>query len=175
MKIIDSKIKDCKLIAPDVFRDFRGEYVETWHKNYYKTLFPSDAEAEFVQDDFSVSQRHVLRGLHGDPHTWKLVQAPMGGFVLTVLDVRKGSPSYGQYEQFSLSDFNRWQVLIPAGCANGHLCLTEKCMFSYKQTAYYDRDSQFSYSYKSAGIVWPVVEEWLILSERDKNAPLWTP
>jgi dTDP-4-dehydrorhamnose 3,5-epimerase len=94
MIIQDTAIKDCKLIKPDVFYDFRGEYIETWQREYYKGIFPKDINTpEFVQDDFSVSNNGTLRGLHGDPDTWKLVQCPMGELLLGVLDIRDDSPT----------------------------------------------------------------------------------
>jgi len=170
----ETKIQGCFIIVPEVFYDFRGEYVETWQKNYYQHLLPENVE--FVQDDFSVSRKGVLRGLHGDPQTWKLVQCPMGELLLGVLDVRDGSPTRGVWELFPLNEKNRWQVLIPAGCANGHLCLSDKCMFDYKQTTFYDQQKQFSYYYNSGGIIWPV-PRWFLsgISERDANAPTWIP
>jgi dTDP-4-dehydrorhamnose 3,5-epimerase len=170
MVVKDTKIEGCKLIKPEVFYDFRGEYVETWSLQNYDSLVKG---ATFKQDDFSVSQRGVLRGLHGDPLTWKLIQCPMGELLLGVLDVRVNSPTKGEWELFPLNEKNRWQVLIPAGCANGHLCLSEKCMFDYKQTTYYSEQKQFSYHYSSGGIKWPDNDTVPLLSERDLNASVW--
>ena len=117
------------VFTPDVFHDFRGEYVETWNHKDWPNVF--------VQDDISVSRKHVLRGLHGDAHTVKLVQCLHGAFYLAVVDCRRGSQTFGNVETFTLNDKGRQQVLIPAGCANGHLCLTETCIFGYKQSALY--------------------------------------
>lgn len=166
MEIRNTVIDDCKLIIPEIFHDFRGEYVETWNIEGYNILhIPS-----FKQDDFSISRQGVLRGLHGDPLTWKLVQCPMGELLLGVLDIREVSQTRGKWQLFPLNDKNRWQVLIPPGCANGHLCLSEKCMFYYKQTTLYEEQKQFSYHYTSSGITWPSGYDFK-LSERDKNAP----
>jgi dTDP-4-dehydrorhamnose 3,5-epimerase len=172
MQVKQTKIDGCKLIIPQVFYDFRGEYVESWHQNFYDALFPPDSKLKFVQDDFSISRRDVLRGMHGDAGTWKLVQCPMGELLIGVLDTRKDSPSYGNWELFPLNEKNRWQLLIPAGVSNGHLCLSEKCMFSYKQTSYYGEYEQFTHHFTSGGMLWPAPDR-VVLSERDELARVW--
>ena len=133
MLIEKTKIDDCIILKPDIYYDYRGEYIETYNKNIYKTI----CEKEFVVDDISVSRRNVLRGLHGDFKTWKLIQCLYGAILQVVVDWRKNSSTYKQHLTFSINDKNRWQVLIPAGCLNGHLCLSKQCIFSYKQTQYY--------------------------------------
>ena len=171
----DTTIQYCKHIFPDVFYDFRGEYVETYNKKQYDELWPSGVwHSVFVQDDFSLSTKHTLRGFHGDADTWKLVQAKIGTIILWVIDVRKDSSTYGVNQTFLLNERNREQVLIPNNCAIAHLCLSDYCMFDYKQTEYYDREMQFSYNYKSNGVVWSIPDDKLVLSDRDRNAPLWT-
>jgi len=174
MIVQNTTIKDCKHISPYVFYDFRGEYVETYNKQEYDKLFPIGVSSEFVQDDFSLSEKYTLRGFHGDEKTWKLVQAKIGTIILIVIDVRKESSTYGVHQGFLLNERNRQQILVPSNCAIAHLCLSDCCMFDYKQTEYYDRDIQFSYNYKSNGVVWPIPDNKLILSDRDRNAPLWT-
>lgn len=162
----------CKEIAPDVFYDHRGEYIETWNEQDYLPLVnPAGSSAsptKFVQDDISVSRRDTLRGLHGDSITWKLVQCPYGSLLLTVLDLRQDSPTFLKYQQWTLNDKNRRQVLVPPGCVNGHLCLTETCLFSYKQTSYYHQQKQVSVRYDTFGITWPVAHP--VLSQRDRDA-----
>lgn len=171
MVIEETAIQDCKHIMPRVFYDFRGEYVETWNMERYNVLLPDGIE--FVQDDFSMSDKYTLRGFHGDPKTWKLVQAQVGRIQLCLIDMRKSSSTYGKNTGFIISETNRHQVLIPAGVAVAHLCLSEKCIFDYKQTEYYDRDMQFSYRYNSNGTRWPIPDDKIILSDRDRNSPLW--
>lgn len=173
MIVNNTTIQDCKHIFPGVFYDFRGEYVETYNKIQYDALFPPGINVEFVQDDFSLSERYTLRGFHGDAKTWKLVQAKVGSILLWIIDTRKDSWSYGVNAVFFLNEKNREQVLIPNNCAIAHLCLSATCMFDYKQTEYYDRDLQFSYNYKSNGVEWPIADSNLILSKRDRIAPLW--
>ena len=169
LHVEDTHIQGCRKIIPDVFYDFRGEYVETYNRAAYDKICP----CEFVQDDFSLSRRNVLRGLHGDPKTWKLIQCLHGEILFTVLDCRTDSPTRGRWQQWALSERNRWQILVPSGCANGHYCLTETCIFSYKQTTYYCDQSQFGYHYTSCGIPWPASSP--VLSQRDSSAPLWEP
>ena len=167
----DTKIESCKHVFPEVFYDFRGEYIETWNKSEYRDITP--VGKEFVQDDFSLSEKYTLRGFHGDSYTWKLVQAKVGSIILWVIDIRKQSHTYGVSQAFYINERNREQVLIPNNCAIAHLCLSDRCLFDYKQTEYYDRDMQFSYNYKSNGVVWPIPDDQLILSDRDRNASLW--
>jgi dTDP-4-dehydrorhamnose 3,5-epimerase len=170
-----TKIHLCQEIVLDVFSDHRGEYAETWNEAEYQPLInPPDSgkqNTKFVQDDVSISRKDTLRGLHGDDITWKLIQCLHGAFLLTVLDLRKDSPSFLQYQQWTLSEREHKQVLIPPGCVNGHLCLTESCVFSYKQTTYYQQQKQVTLRYDSFGIQWPVANP--ILSRRDDQARLY--
>lgn len=160
------KIEDALIIDPEGFEDHRGEYVETYNERDYRE---AGIDIHFVQDDYSVSTRNVLRGLHGDHKTWKLVSCPHGKYYLVVLDVRETSPTFGQWESFVLSCRNHKQVLIPPGCANGHLIISETAIFSYKQSEYYDPSSQFTIKYNDPryGIWWPIVNP--ILSRRDDS------
>jgi dTDP-4-dehydrorhamnose 3,5-epimerase len=172
MKITQSTIiADLVTITPPIHYDYRGEYVETFRTDTYAFFEADGRRIEFVEDDFSVSHRHVLRGLHGDGKTWKLIQCPWGEFYYVVVDMRKTSPTYLRWQSFVLNDRNRLQVLVPAGCANGHLVLSEKAIFSYKQSQYYSgMSAQFTVRWNDPklGIHWPVSNP--ILSERDACA-----
>jgi dTDP-4-dehydrorhamnose 3,5-epimerase len=153
------------------FYDFRGEYLETFSAKTYKFKDRYGNDVVFVEDDISVSKRGVLRGLHGDDRTWKLIQCLWGEIFVAVADMRGDSPTYLQWDSFSVSDKNRLQILIPAGCANGHLCLSERCIFSYKQSQYYSgSDNQFTVRWDDPklNISWPVSDP--LLSERDSTA-----
>ena len=156
-------IDGLRLIIPDIFHDFRGEYVETYNDMDW------DLGVKFVQDDISVSKHNVLRGLHGDNITWKLVQCLFGSFYLVIVDCRKDSPTYNKWHGYTLNDKNRHQILIPPGCANGHLCLSDSCLFHYKQSAYYQgADKQFTLRWNALNeVFWPISNP--VLSERDKN------
>ncbi len=172
MKIESSKIiSDLRIISLEVFHDFRGDYVETFNLDKYDFIDSNGGKIIFVEDDISVSQKGVLRGLHGDSKTWKLVQCLFGKFFYVVADVRIDSPSYLKWESFTLSEADRKQILVPAGCANGHLVLSEQCIFSYKQSQYYaDKKDQFVVRWDDPklNIDWP--EQKPILSERDAKA-----
>ncbi len=177
MKVESSRvISDLKIITPEIFYDFRGEYVETFNAREYSFIDAGGRKIEFVEDDISVSRRNVLRGLHGDAKTWKLIQCLHGEFYYVIADMRPQSPTYLSWQSFVLNDRNRRQVLVPAGCANGHLVLSESCIFSYKQSQYYEgMNEQFTVRWNDPAlrIFWPIDDP--ILSERDSGAkPLET-
>lgn len=170
--IADSElIPGLKILTPDVFRDHRGQYVETFNRRHYVFEDGDGQPLDFVEDDVSRSRAGVLRGLHGDDRTWKLVQCLWGRIVLAVIDMRADSPAFRRWQRFELDDENRRQVLIPAGCANGHYAITD-CLFGYKQSAYYrGAEKQFTVRWNdpAIGIDWPC--ESPVLSERDAGAP----
>jgi len=152
------------ITPPTIFEDFRGSYVETWNKAIYES---AGITVPFVQDDISVSSRHVLRGVHGDATTWKLISCLKGRFYLVVVNWNEDSPQYRKWTAFTLSDTNRRQVLVPPRFGNGHLVLSEEAIFHYKQSGYYDRASQFTILWDDpgVGIWWPVPQP--IVSQRD--------
>lgn len=115
--------------SPSVFREFRGEIFTTYHSDTHpvNTLLPAGS---VVHSRFSKSYKNVLRGLHYDDKTYKLVQALVGEIYLVVLDVREGSDTFGKWESYILSEKTRDQILIPPGFANGHYALTD-CIFHY--------------------------------------------
>ncbi|MGE4297675.1 MAG: dTDP-4-dehydrorhamnose 3,5-epimerase family protein [Desulfovibrionaceae bacterium] len=163
--VSETTLEGVLLIELDSFEDHRGEYVETYCLQEYKD---AGITVDFVQDDFSISRKDVLRGLHGDAYTWKMVCCPFGQYYLVVADCREGSETFGKWESFVVSDRNRRQVLIPPGFANGHLILSERAIFQYKQSAYYDAKGQFSYRWDDPrlNIWWPIKSP--ILSRRDE-------
>ncbi len=167
-----TKIKDLKIITPYVFHDFRGEYVETFSRKDYNQFLDVDGQPiDFVEDDISMSKYGVFRGLHGDSKTWKLIQCLLGEIYYVVVDMRKDSPTYLNWESFAVNEKNRIQILVPAGCGNGHLCMTERCIFSYKQSQYYSgMENQFTVRWDDPklNIFWPMKD--MMLSERDLSA-----
>lgn len=165
MKVEEGKIHGLKIITPESFHDFRGEYVETYNEKYYEAIL----NIHFVEDDISISRYGVMRGLHGDDKTWKLIQCLYGAIYFVVVDMRENSPTYLQSETFTIDDKNRKQILVPAGCGNGHICLTDTCIFSYKQSEYYSgSNKQFTVKWndKRFNLHLPIPNP--ILSERDK-------
>ena len=165
------KLPEVAIITPDIFYDFRGEYVETWNYEYYKAIHPK-INIEWKQDDISTSIKGVLRGLHGDDKTWKLVQCLKGSILVAVVDMKKDSPTYLKSDLFTINEKNRQQVLVPPGYANGHYVL-EDCIFSYKQsTLYQGQGAQFTIRWDDPKIQipWPIKEP--LLSSRDRNATI---
>lgn len=165
MKVEKTKLDGVlQITPPTLFEDWRGEYVETYNEQLYRE---QGIEVQFVQDDISVSDRHVLRGLHGDATTWKLISCLYGKFYLVVVNNDPESPQYRQWASFVLSDANRKQVLIPPKFGNGHLVLSDKAIFHYKQNTYYDRAGQFTLLWNDPelGLWWPVPNP--LVSRRD--------
>lgn len=165
VRVQDTPLAKVKLITPPTnFEDFRGSYVELYNRDLYHA---AGIDQEFLQDDISTSSRHVLRGIHGDAKTWKLVSCLYGKFYLVVLDLDDDSPTCGQWTGFTLSDSNRLQVLIPPRHGNGHVVMSETAIFHYKQTTHYDRAGQFTVRWDDPrySIFWPVQAP--ILSLRD--------
>ena len=154
------------ITPPTIFEDFRGSYVETYNRNLYSEAGIPDV---FVQDDISTSYRGVLRGIHGDEETWKLISCLHGAFYLLVVCNDPSSPQHGRWEGFTLSATNRKQVLVPPYFGNGHLVLTEIAIFHYKQSSNYNRSSQFTILWNdpSFGFWWPDIRP--VLSKRDSG------
>lgn len=166
----DWKIKKTNLLGVlkielTSFKDHRGSYVETYNKNFF---IQKGIKIDFLQDDISVSHKNVLRGVHGDQKTWKLISCLYGKFQLIVVNNDLQSNEYKKWESFNLSFENKMQVLVPPKFGNGHLVLSDKCIFHYKQNSEYDRSGQFTIKWNdpSFGFKWNISDP--ILSERDK-------
>lgn len=178
-KISRTKLEGVLLIKCEPYEDFRGEYVEIFNEEKYLeeianllkgTVYEKGgANLHFVEDDISTGFKGVLKGIHGDSKTWKLVQCLFGKFYLVVLNNNKKSKDYGKWEGFTLSDKNRLQVLIPPMYGNGHLVLSEYDIYHYKQSSYYDPNNQFTIKWNDPKfkIWWPTKNP--ILSQRDET------
>ncbi len=168
IKVETTALDGVLLIEPPTrFEDFRGEYVEMYDEQTYRE---AGVTARFVQDDISVSRQHVLRGVHGDQTTWKLVSCLFGALYLVVVDWRPESAQRGRWIAFTLSAANRRQVLVPPSFGNGHLVLTETAIFHYKQSTRYDGGKgQFTLYWDDPelNIHWPVHNP--IVSARDSG------
>ena len=165
IEVSKTKLDGVLLIKPHIFEDHRGEYVETYNSKLYKG---KGIDIEFVQDDIAVSTKNVLRGIHGDPETWKLISCLYGRFYLVVVNCDTSSENFGKWQSFVLSDVNRLQVLIPPKYGNAHLVLSDKTVFHYKQSTYYNPAIQFTYKWDDTkfNIWWPTKNP--ILSQRDE-------
>ncbi len=167
MDVKQTRLDGVRLITPPTnFEDFRGTYVELYNEELYRQ---AGIDVTFVQDDISTSSRHVLRGIHGDAETWKLISCLHGRFYLAVVNYDERSPQYRQWDAFTLSDQNRLQVLVPPRFGNGHLVLSDTAIFHYKQSTYYNRAGQFTIAWNDpvVGIWWPVREP--VVSRRDQG------
>ena len=127
MKVQKTKLAGVQKIELDVFKDYRGYYIETFNEDLY---IKNGIDIKFVQDDISVSHKNVLRGIHGDQNTWKLISCLEGEFFLVVVNNDKNSIQYKQWESFILSEKNRIQILVPPKFGNGHLVLSERAIFA---------------------------------------------
>jgi dTDP-4-dehydrorhamnose 3,5-epimerase len=162
------------VIQPKVFRDHRGFFMESYHRQVFVENGLKDA---FVQDNVSRSGRGTLRGLHYqiEPHAMgKLVRANVGEIFDVGVDIRKGSPTYGQWAGFRLSAENQTSVYFPPGFAHGFLVLSETAEITYKCTGLYEpkADRGIRWNDPRVGVQWPAAVDLTLLSEKDKNAPL---
>ena len=165
IQIEETSLRGVLLIKPPtIFEDFRGEYIEIYNKAIYDE---NGIDIDFIQDDISISGKNVLRGLHGDQETWKLVSCLQGAFYLVVVNNDPNSDQYKQSVSLTLSDKNRQQVLIPPKYGNGHLVLTKQAIFHYKQNTEYNREGQFTIKWNDPeyNFWWPIKDP--ITSIRD--------
>ncbi|GAB4546342.1 MAG: dTDP-4-dehydrorhamnose 3,5-epimerase [Thermodesulfovibrionia bacterium] len=170
LRTIATGLPDIILIEPDVFYDRRGFFMETFHQERYKGI---GINGSFVQDNLSHSKKGVLRGLHYQlryPQA-KLVYVISGEIFDVVVDIRRGSPTFGRWEGVVLSAENRRQIYIPEGFAHGFCVLSEYADVIYKCTNFYMPGDDFGilWSDPDIGIKWPIKEP--ILSEKDSKNP----
>ena len=171
MRRLETRLEGPLLLAPTVHADERGFFVETYRRSTYGELGVPD---ELVQQNHSRSRRGVVRGMHlqvGEG-IGKLVRCARGAILDVVVDVRRGSPSFGEWEAFELTDENHHQVWCPVGFAHGFCVLSEVADVMYAQSGYYapDLERGIHYADPDVGIEWPDGLE-LIPSERDARAP----
>lgn len=162
-----TRLDGVRILEPTTrFEDFRGEYVEIWNR---QLAHEAGIDVDFVQDDISVSTQGVLRGIHGDASTWKLISCLHGRFYLLVINNDPSSPQYRQWEGFTLSDRNRLSILVPPLFGNGHYVISDQAIFHYKQSSYYDRAGQFTLAWDDPelGLWWPTRTP--IVSQRDQG------
>ncbi len=171
MTVIETNIPDVKIIEPRIFNDGRGYFFESFNEQRFFELV---IRTRFVQDNESMSTKGVLRGLHYQlpPNAQsKLVRVIKGEVLDIAVDIRKGSPTFGQYASIVLSDENKKQFFIPRGFAHGFLVLSEEAIFSYKCDNYYSPESERSINFDDAdlNVDWTIDLKKLMLSEKDKR------
>ncbi|MBC0853097.1 dTDP-4-dehydrorhamnose 3,5-epimerase [Pantoea stewartii] len=169
MEVKATHIADVKIIQPAVYGDARGFFLETFEKRRYQDLLQTDLE--FVQDNYSRSARHVLRGLHfqkTEPQG-KLVRVVRGEVFDVAVDIRPNSPTYGQWVSILLSEENKTQLWVPPGLAHGFVVLSDIADFEYKCTQYYNPKDEacLMWNDPDVAIQWPV--EQPILSVKDQQ------
>lgn len=165
IEVSQTELDGVLLIKPTSFEDHRGEYVEIYNKELYHS---KGINIDFVEDDISIATHGVLKGVHGNQSTWKLISCLHGKFYLVVINFDRESEHFGQWQGFTLSDKNHHQVLVPPKHGNGHVCLSEKSIFHYKQSTYYNPLDQFTIRWNDPefSIWWPI--KYPILSQRDE-------
>jgi dTDP-4-dehydrorhamnose 3,5-epimerase len=172
VKALDTRLDGPILVEPVIHGDERGFFHESYRRNVYADL---GIPEEFVQDNHSRSKRGIVRGLHFQVGRGaaKLVRCARGAILDVVVDLRKGSPTFGEWESFELNDENLHQLYCPIGFAHGFCVLSELADVMYKQAPYYDESIErgIKYDDPDVGVEWPSDIE-LIPSERDANAPL---
>jgi len=161
------------IIEPSVFADDRGFFMETYSK---KVFAENGIDVEFVQDNHSRSTKGVLRGLHFQKPPYaqdKLVRCTKGEVLDVVVDLRKDSPTFGQYESVIISEENKKMVFIPKGFAHAFLVISDIADFQYKCSNFYNKESEGGVLYNDPqiNIDWPKLDVELILSDKDKLWP----
>ncbi len=174
MNIIKTALPDVLIIEPDFHGDHRGYFFESFRKDIFEK---HAGEVNFVQDNQSKSNYGVLRGLHFQKPPFsqaKLVQCLQGEVIDIAVDLRFGSPTYGNHVSVRLSDANHRQLFIPRGFAHGFVVVSETAVFSYKCDNYYnpDADGGVVWNDPQLNIDWVLLPDDLKLSEKDKKLPL---
>jgi dTDP-4-dehydrorhamnose 3,5-epimerase len=174
MEIIKTSIDGVFIIEPKVFGDNRGYFFESFNAKEFTEKTGMDVT--FVQDNESKSCYGVLRGLHFQkpPYTQsKLVRVVKGKVLDVVVDIRKGSPTYGKYEMCELTEDNHRQFFVPKGMAHGFAVLSEEAIFQYKCDDFYHPEAEGAVTWNDPDIAieWPIQDCDLILSEKDKHHP----
>jgi len=170
MKIVETKIKDLVILEPNIFGDKRGYFMESFNAEWFEK---NVCDTKFIQDNESRSSRGVLRGLHfqNPPYAQaKLVRVIEGEVLDVVVDLRKESPTYGQFEKILLSSDNKKQFFVPRGFAHGFVVLSDLAIFSYKVDNVYapTHDSGIQWNDTELNIDWGIDLSLIQLSEKDK-------
>jgi len=165
MIVKNTKLHGVKLIVPERFEDHRGTYMELYDSKNFENI----TDVKFVQDDVSISRKNVLRGLHGDWKTTKLVTVLKGSGYALIADNRKNSPTYKKWQAFTLSSQNKQMLLLPPGIGNSVLALEDNIIYYYKQNTHFTDGQQFTIKWNNPewNFWWPI--EKPILSMRDER------
>lgn len=174
MEVIKTSIEGVLVIEPKVFGDNRGYFFESFNAKEFAEK--TGVDVTFVQDNESKSKYGVLRGMHfqNPPYTQsKLVRVVKGKVLDVVVDIRKGSPTYGKYEMCELTEDNHRQFFVPKGMAHGFCVLSEEAIFQYKFDEFYHPEAECAIAWNDPDVYikWPLMQDAIILSDKDKNHP----
>jgi dTDP-4-dehydrorhamnose 3,5-epimerase len=174
MKVIETNIKDLKIIEPEVFGDHRGYFLEAFNQKKFEDL---GLNYNFVQDNESMSTFGVLRGLHyqlGPYSQTKLVRVITGNVFDVAVDIRTGSPTFGKWFGVELSGVNKKQFLIPKGFAHGFVVLSKEAVFQYKCDEFYcpEYERGIIFNDPIINIDWKLEEKDIHLSKKDNELPI---
>lgn len=170
MNITETPIKDLLILEPKIWKDDRGYFFESYNQNTFKAL---GIDADFVQDNQSLSQTGALRGLHAQDKPFaqgKLVRVIQGKVLDIAVDIRKNSPTFGQNFSLELSAENFKMLWVPPGFLHGFVTLEDQTVFSYKVSGFYDKASEIGVKWddEDLNIDWKIPHHTAILSEKDK-------
>jgi dTDP-4-dehydrorhamnose 3,5-epimerase len=172
MVVLETRLEGLVLIAPTVHGDERGFFLETYRE---ETWAQAGVSGPFLQDNQSRSKRGTVRGIHFQTHPGqgKLVRCARGVVWDVVVDLRRGSPTFGEWEAVELDDVHGRQLWIPVGFGHGFCVLSDTADFVYKCTNYYDpaTEAGFKFDDPAVGIEWPLPKDELLYSQRDDEAP----
>ena len=174
MIVKETKLEGCFIIEPQVFKDKRGYFVESYNEKTFSKLI--GLNTNFVQDNESQSSKGVLRGLHyqlGEYAQAKLVRVIKGSVLDVVVDLRSDSKTFGEHLSVELSEDNKTQFFVPKGFAHGFIVLEDDTIFSYKCDNFYNKKSEAGIIYNDTdlNINWKLLESEFIISEKDKDLP----
>ncbi len=172
MEVAATPLAGVMLIKPRVWGDRRGYFVETWQHERYAA---AGIDAAFVQDNHSMSTYGILRGLHFQKTRpqGKLVSVSLGRVFDVAVDIRPGSPTFGQWYGVELTQDNQWQLWVPPGMAHGFAVTSQVAHFHYKCTDYYcpEDEGGIRWNDPDLAVAWPVAQP--LLSDKDRHTPLW--
>ena len=176
MNISHTELPGVLILRPDVFKDDRGSFLESYNRQRHTS---NGLSFDWVQDNLSSSRYGVVRGLHYqlEPHAQaKIVQAVWGRIRDVVVDMRKGSPTFGRHLSVDLDSEERTQILIPKGFAHGFSVLSDTAVVMYKTDAYYHKvsESGIRYDDPELGIDWGVPSDSIIVSPKDVELPFFS-
>ena len=171
MRALSTRLPQVKLIEPVVHADARGFFLESYRQDLLADVGISD---QFVQDNHSRSARGIVRGMHFQPGMAKLIRCVRGAIYDVVVDIQVGSPTFGHWEGFELSDSNHRQVYCPSGFAHGFCVLSPEADVVYKTSTYWNPESEggFAYDDPEVGIEWPAELELIASAKDSAAAPL---